>query len=121
MPGLIGTLTANPKEIIMCEITPIREDVEINAGQKVDRDALNRAIATQQMHLMYAMGITRLACDAANKIAENLGCDHPSSKAATDVWTALRGAHQLLARVVDHMEDCGTLLAMEEELTHGNY
>jgi hypothetical protein len=75
-------------------------------------NTMDDALRAQREVLFQAMGIVRLASNAA---LEMTGGD----KTSTDIWTALNGAYALLAGVADHMLSARTMLG--EEVFRGEY
>jgi hypothetical protein len=80
------------------------------AGPKIDVETMDTAINEQRGALFEAMGIVRLAARQAERGDAGRGL---SLGEATDVWTALEGAHKLLSRIADRLESSETMLSAE--------
>jgi hypothetical protein len=106
-------------------VTPIRSDIATAAepkrkrreprgsGPKIDVEAMDTALNEQRGALFEAMGIVRLAARQAERGSSDDNDRVLSLGEATDVWTALEGAHKLLGRIADRLQSSEMMLADE--------
>lgn len=114
----------------MADVTPIRADIAIakpkrkrreprGTGPKIDVKAMDRALNDQICALFEAMAIVRLAARQAERGSSDDNGPVLSLGEATDVWTALDGAHKLMGRIADRLASSETMLS--EEVSRGEY